>query len=122
MRGVGKSHHHRWHKHPHRDARRIARGEGRPSRASFRRRFFTREERIAGLNLYLDGLRAEGIGCNNYFSPIHLQPFYQASYGLKAGDFPVCEALAERTIALPFHAFLEEGDVDRVVTALRALL
>jgi hypothetical protein len=59
MRGYGKSHRHRWHKHPHRDARCGGRSEGRPSRAGFRRRFFTQEERIAGLKLYLDDLRAE---------------------------------------------------------------
>jgi perosamine synthetase len=70
----------------------------------------------------LEGLRAQGIGCNNYFSPIHLQPFYREQYGLKSGDFPVCETVAARTIALPFHAFLTAAEVDRVVAALRALL
>ena len=59
MNRYGETHHHRWHKHPHRDARRVGRGEGRPSRAGFRRRFFSHEERIAGLKLYLDDLRAE---------------------------------------------------------------
>jgi perosamine synthetase len=68
------------------------------------------------------GLKAAGIGCNNYFSPIHLQPFYQEDYGFKLGDFPVCERVAARTIALPFHAFLSEADVDRVVKTLRGLL
>jgi hypothetical protein len=59
MRGCEKSHHHRWHKHPHRDAHRIGGGEGRPTHTGFRRRFFSREERIAGLTRYLDDLRAE---------------------------------------------------------------
>jgi perosamine synthetase len=68
------------------------------------------------------GLRAAGIACNNYFSPIHLQPFYQAEHGCKPGDFPNCEAVAARTIALPFHAFLSEADINRVVKTLRGLL
>lgn len=68
------------------------------------------------------GLRAEGIGCNNYFSPIHLQPFYQQDLGCREGDFPVCERVAARTIALPFHAFLSESDVDRVVKTLQGLV
>ena len=59
MNRHGESHHHRWHKHPHRDAHHVGRGEGRPSRATFRRRFFSREERIAGLEQYLNDLRAE---------------------------------------------------------------
>ncbi len=70
----------------------------------------------------LDTLREEGIGCSNYFAPLHLQPFYRDSFGFKPGDFPVCEALSERTIALPFHAELSEDDIDRTVSALQRLL
>ncbi len=70
----------------------------------------------------LNSLRDEGIGCSNYFAPLHLQPFYRASFGFKPGDFPVCEALSERTIALPFHIELTENDVDRVVSSLKRLL
>jgi perosamine synthetase len=67
-------------------------------------------------------LEAAGIGCSNYFTPIHLQPFYREQFGYQPGDFPVCEALSARTVALPFHNHLSEGDVDRVVTTLRKLL
>ncbi len=70
----------------------------------------------------LAGLAQRGIGCSNYFSPIHLQPFYRERFGYKPGDFPVTEALAARTIALPFHNGVSEADVDRVVAALRSLL
>jgi perosamine synthetase len=70
----------------------------------------------------LTGLRARGIGCNNYFVPIHLQPFYVEQFGYKPGDFPITEAVAARTIALPFHADLTEDDLDRVCSELRALL
>ncbi len=71
---------------------------------------------------FLTVLREKGIGCNNYFVPIHLQPFYREQFGFKEGDFPICEALAARTIALPFHARLTEADVERVVRELKVLL
>ena len=48
-------------------------------------------------------LRAEGIGCNNYFPPIHLQPYMIERFGFKRGDFPVCEHVAARTLALPLR-------------------
>jgi perosamine synthetase len=64
-------------------------------------------------------LREAGIGCSNYFTPIHLQPFYQREYGYRPGDFPVTEALAARTLALPFHNNLSEAEVDTVVSELR---
>ena len=67
-------------------------------------------------------LQERGIGCSNYFVPIHLQPFYRERFGYKPGDFPHCEALAERTIALPFHHELTEQDVDTICQELRSLL
>ena len=70
----------------------------------------------------LKRLREQGIGCSNYFTPIHLQPFYQEELGYRAGQFPITEALSARTVALPFHNHLSEGDVERVVRAFRALL
>lgn len=68
------------------------------------------------------GLRAHGIGCRNYFPPIHLQPIYREKFGYGPGDFPVTEAAAERTIALPFFSGMSEAEVDEVVTQLRAAL
>ncbi len=70
----------------------------------------------------LRALADRGIGCNNYFVPIHLQPFFVEQFGYKPGAFPVCEALAARTIALPFHHELTASDVDRVCETFRSLL
>lgn len=73
-------------------------------------------------DLVLAGLRQAGIGCSNYFSPIHLQPFYRRQFGYTKGDFPVTEKISERTIALPFHNHLTAADVDRVGETLKAIL
>lgn len=70
----------------------------------------------------LDELREAGVACSNYFTPIHLQPFYQEQHGYQQGDFPVTEALSARTLALPFHNHLSEADVDTVMSELRKLL
>lgn len=70
----------------------------------------------------LVGLRQVGVACSNYFTPIHLQPFYQEQHGYRPGDFPITEGLSARTVALPFHNHLSEADVDVAVTELRKLL
>jgi len=70
----------------------------------------------------LADLRAAGIGCSNYFSPVHLQPFYRERFGFEEGDFPVTERIAARTLALPFFNRLTEEDQDRVVAALKSAL
>ena len=67
-------------------------------------------------------LRDRGIGCSNYFAPIHLQALYRNEFGHKPGDFPVCERVAARTIALPFHGGLTESHVDEVCETLRSVL
>lgn len=66
----------------------------------------------------IKALRAEGIGCNNYFPPIHLQPYMTEQLGHKVGDFPVCEYVAQRTIALPFFTRMTEAQVLRVCKTL----
>ncbi len=67
-------------------------------------------------------LQSRGIGTNNYFTPVHLQPFYVEQWGYKPGDFPITEALSQRTVALPFHNGISEDDVSHVVQTLRSLL
>ncbi|MFW5732175.1 MAG: DegT/DnrJ/EryC1/StrS family aminotransferase [Planctomycetota bacterium] len=59
----------------------------------------------------LAGLRNEGVGCNRYFVPIHAQPFVQRATGTKRGDFHQTERIADRTLALPFHANLTPQQV-----------
>jgi len=65
-------------------------------------------------DVILNKLREKGIGCSNYFTPIHLQPFYRKMFGYKEGDFPVTEKVSERTIALPFFNNLKEEQIDYV--------
>lgn len=79
---------------------------------------FGRERRDA----VLTELKRRGIGCRNYFAPIHLQPFYRDRFGLKEGMFPVTESVAARTIALPFFNQLSSSQVERVAQALREAL
>ncbi|MBN2412650.1 DegT/DnrJ/EryC1/StrS family aminotransferase [candidate division KSB1 bacterium] len=61
----------------------------------------------------------QGIGSNNYFPPIHLQPFYVESFGYKSGDLPITESTSERTIALPFYNNLAEKDINHVCSILK---
>lgn len=79
---------------------------------------FTQKQR----DWILQELKRRGIGCGNYFSPIHLQPFYREMFGFKEGDFPVTEHIAARTIALPFYNNLREEEIDYVVENLESIL
>lgn len=67
-------------------------------------------------------LHARGIPTRPYFVPIHLQPFYRERFGYGEGDFPVTEAVARSTLALPFSSTMTEPQVEAVCQTLRAVL
>ena len=61
-------------------------------------------------------MRAEGIGVNVHYIPVHRHPYYLGRYpGL---SFPVAEDAYERLLTLPLHAGMTVADVDDVVAAL----
>lgn len=70
---------------------------------------------------FMARLRERGVACNNYFSPIHLQPYFQ-QMGFAAGDFPITEAIADTTVALPFYNRLSEDDVEYVASVIEDAL
>src|SRR5207245_1259302 len=57
-----------------------------------------------------------------YLPAIHLMSFYRARLGHREGEFPVCEDVSARSIALPFFPAMSEGEVERVAQELRAVL
>lgn len=66
----------------------------------------------------IPAMEAQGIPIRGYFSPIHLQPYIRERFGTRASELPVTEAMASRTIALPFHNNLSQPEIERVVSAL----
>lgn len=67
-------------------------------------------------------LSKKGIQTSNYFQPIHLQPFYRKMFGYKRGDFPICEDVSKRTIALPFYNTISKKEIEYVVDTLKMVL
>jgi perosamine synthetase len=63
-----------------------------------------------------------GVPSKPYFPAIHLMTYYRETFGHREGEFPVCEDVAARSIALPFFPGLAESAVARVAAALREVL
>ena len=63
-------------------------------------------------------MRARGVDTKPYLPAIHLMSFYRERFGHREGEFPVCEEVARRSLALPFFPELSEGEVEQVVEAL----
>ena len=67
-------------------------------------------------------LAAQAIQSKPYLPAIHLMSFYRERFGHREGEFPVCEQVAERSLALPFFPQMSEGQVARVAEVLRSAL
>ncbi len=67
-------------------------------------------------------LRERGIDSKPYLPAIHLLSFYRERFGHREGEFPVCEDVARRSLALPFFPDLSASQVERVAIALAELL
>jgi UDP-4-amino-4,6-dideoxy-N-acetyl-beta-L-altrosamine transaminase len=65
-------------------------------------------------------LRADGIGTQVHYIPVHHQPYYRQRYG--EIDLPGADAYYSRCLSLPLFPAMTDGDVDRVVAALARAL
>jgi perosamine synthetase len=67
-------------------------------------------------------LRAENIGVNVHYIPVHLHPYYRERFGYKGGEFPVAEDAYERLISLPMFHGMSDQDVSDVIAAAGKVL
>ena len=67
-------------------------------------------------------LRAENIGVNVHYIPVHHHPYYRDRFGYKGGEYPVAEAAYERLISLPMFHGMTDADIEDVVCAVRKVL
>jgi perosamine synthetase len=63
-----------------------------------------------------------GVPSKPYFPAVHLMSYYRERFGHREGEFPVCEDVAARSIALPFFPEMADGQVARVAQALESVL
>jgi perosamine synthetase len=67
-------------------------------------------------------LRAEGIGVNVHYIPVHLHPFYRERFGTKPGLCPMAETVYEKVISLPIFPAMTHDDVEYVIAAVRTVI
>ncbi len=70
----------------------------------------------------IDGLYAAGIGCSVHYIPLHLQPYWRERYALTPERFPHSQHAYERMLSLPLYTRMDDGQIERVIAAVRALL
>jgi dTDP-4-amino-4,6-dideoxygalactose transaminase len=75
---------------------------------------FSRSSRDA----IIEDLRTERVEAAPYCRPLHLQQCY-FDLGYRRGDYFVTEKVADRAVALPFHAHLDADQIAFIVGTMK---
>ena len=67
-------------------------------------------------------LRAENIGVNVHYIPVHLHPYYRELFGYKGGEYPIAEAAYNGLISLPMFHGMTKCDIDDVISAVNKVM
>jgi perosamine synthetase len=70
----------------------------------------------------IEQMRAAGVDSKPYLPAIHLMSFYRERFGHREGEFPVCEDVSRRSLALPFYPELTEAQAERVTETLMGIM
>lgn len=74
-----------------------------------------------GRDAFIEELKACGIATSVHWQPLHMQPYYRASYGLATDEFPVAAGIWPRLVSLPLFPGMTEDDVSQVADAIRSI-
>jgi len=89
----------------------------------------TRHERTHAYHLYVvkvkdrnavfNRLRAEGIGVNVHYIPVHLHPYYRKEFGTHKGQCPIAEEAYKQILSIPIYPALSDNDVELVIKNIK---
>ncbi|MBF5003278.1 DegT/DnrJ/EryC1/StrS family aminotransferase [Diaphorobacter caeni] len=71
---------------------------------------------------FIERMFEQGIGMSVHYIPLHQQSYWRESCKLDAKDFPVSQAVYERTASLPIYTRMTDADVQRVIAAVQVAL
>lgn len=72
-------------------------------------------------DLFIEELKALGIGTSVHFIPLHLHSYYRRQYGFEPEDFPNAYELYSDAVSLPIYPEMRDDEVARVVDGVVSL-
>jgi dTDP-4-amino-4,6-dideoxygalactose transaminase len=70
---------------------------------------------------FIEQLKERGVASSVHWQPLHMQPYYRDTYGLRPEDFPVAQALWPRLVTLPLYPEMTNDEVAFVADAIRSI-
>jgi perosamine synthetase len=75
-----------------------------------------------GRDEFIQHLKKCNISSSVHFIPLHVHPYYQATYGYQPEDLPVAFREYKREISLPIYSKMTDLDVQSVIDAVTHIL
>jgi dTDP-4-amino-4,6-dideoxygalactose transaminase len=72
-------------------------------------------------NAFIEALHAAGVGTSVHWRPLHLHPYYEATFGWRPADLPVSTAVWQRLVSLPIFPGMREHEIDHVIQSMEEL-
>jgi perosamine synthetase len=71
---------------------------------------------------FFRALRAENLGVNVHYIPVHLHPYYSQRFGYRGGEYPVAEKAFTQLVSLPMFHGMNDADIADVIEAVGKVL
>jgi perosamine synthetase len=68
---------------------------------------------------FMRALSARGVSCSVHFIPLHLQPYYQHTYGYRVSDFPSAERQFDSCLSIPIFPGMTDQEIEHVIQAVQ---
>jgi dTDP-4-amino-4,6-dideoxygalactose transaminase len=75
-----------------------------------------------GRDQFIEELKQAQISPSVHFIPLHVHPYYQATYGYDGEDFPVAYREYQREISLPIYSKMTDQDVEDVIDGVSGVV
>lgn len=82
------------------------------------------DETLCGISrdAFLDAMNSRKIGTGVHYLSVPEHPYYQKRYGWKPEQWPSAMHIGRQTVSLPLSPKLSDGDVARVIQAVRQVI
>ncbi|MBE0604614.1 MAG: DegT/DnrJ/EryC1/StrS family aminotransferase, partial [Deltaproteobacteria bacterium] len=71
---------------------------------------------------FIELMSERSIGTSVHFIPLHLHPYWRDKYGFRPEDLPTALDAYRRCVSLPIYTRMTDGEVSRVVEAVKEIL
>jgi dTDP-4-amino-4,6-dideoxygalactose transaminase len=75
-----------------------------------------------GRDEFINRMADKGVSCSVHFIPLHMHPYWAATYSLTDQLFPVASHEFHRVVSLPIFSSMREEQISKVIEAVRSIL